>query len=252
MSHTFDVLWLSASPSLKYFDQPLLRSVSSHFRVAEWEYRQHPDEASSPHKAIVMLHDYLKFHDRPVHLAGHGMGGVLALMYAQQYPARVRSLSLLAVAAQPAITWHAHYYVQRQLLMTCSREQILAQTVTRLFNAPLPFAVKELVRALRRDLEETPSLHSLFRLMRLPKAGVAMPLLVCGSQSDPIVHSPILREWLEWFKPDDRLWECPDGHHFFHYAYATEVAKQLLNFWQQNDANLPKLSAMSIEVPAQN
>ncbi|MBW4690601.1 MAG: alpha/beta hydrolase [Lyngbya sp. HA4199-MV5] len=231
MSPSFDVLWLNASPSLKHFDRPLLQALALHLTVAQWEYKQSPDEASSLDTAVVLLHDYLKRLPHPIHLAGHGISGVLGLMYARRYPERVRSLTLLAVAAQPAITWQTHYYVQRQLI-ACSRQQLLACTARSLFGRQMPYAVKPLVASLRRDLEEAPSPHSLFKLETLPKGGVTMPLLICGSKNDPVVHPPALQEWLSYFKADDTLWQCPDGHHFFHYFQAQSVAEQLLRFWR--------------------
>jgi len=231
MSNSLDVLWLSASPSLKCFDRPLLRYLSEHVKIAQWEYCQNQDEGSSLVEAVTLLHDYLKFRDRPIHLSGHGMGGVLGLTYARLHPERVRSLTLLAVAAQPAVTWQAHYYVQRQLF-PCSRQRLLVQMVRSLFGEKTPYPIKDLVRALDRDLGNSPSMHSLFKLVNLPMGGVSMPLLVCGSRTAPVVDSSALNGWLTWFKRGDRLWLCPQGRHFFHHFYPQLVGKQILSFWQ--------------------
>lgn len=252
MSLSFDVLWLNASSSLKGFDQPLLRYLSQHLTVAQWEYSQSDDEASSLETAVMLLHDFLQYHP-PVHLAGHGLSGVLGLTYARRFPEQVRSLTLLSVAAQPAITWQTHYYVQRQLI-ACSRQQLLACIVRSLFGQQLPhslpFGIKDLIRLLARDLEASPSPHSLFKLARLPKGGVPMPLMVCGSKTDPIVHPPALQEWLECFKSDDTLWQCPDGRHFFHYFYPQLVGEQLLQFWRCLSAQqFPVRSLMTAQHP---
>ncbi|HEY9894816.1 MAG TPA: alpha/beta hydrolase, partial [Candidatus Sericytochromatia bacterium] len=56
-----------------------------------------------------------------------------------------------------------------------------------------------------------------------------------------------LQEWLECFKSDDALWQCPDGRHFFHYFYPEAVGEQLLQFWrclqeQHSVRSLPLLS----------
>lgn len=226
-----DVLWLNASSGLKHFDQPLLQLLAPHLAVAQWEYKQSQDEASSLDQAVTLLHNYLNGLQHPVHLVGHGIYGVLGLIYARRYPEWVRSLTLLAVAAQPAATWHAHYYVQRQLI-ACSRQQLLACTARSLFGRQSPHAAKALVASLSHDLEEAPSPHSLFKLATLPKGGVTMPLLVCGSKNDPIVHSLTLQEWLAYFKANDILWQCPDGYHFFHYFQPQLVSEQLLRFWR--------------------
>jgi pimeloyl-ACP methyl ester carboxylesterase len=199
--------------------------------MMQWQYCQGPDEGSSLSNAVQLLHDYLEQANQPIHLMGHGISGVIGLLYARLYPDRVRSLTLLSVAEQPAMTWQTHYYVQRHL-MSCSRQQVLAFMVRNLFGAELPYDIKTLMRALDRDLAEAPCFHSLFSVVDLPKGGILAPLMVCGSQTDSIVHPPAFLEWRHWLKPTDRLWECPTGGHFFHYFQPHQVAEQVLQFWQ--------------------
>ncbi len=234
MSSSPEYLWLSVSPSLKCFDRPLLRLLSQHVSIARWDYRQTLDEASHWSTALDLLHIYLKKMGRPVHLLGHGMAGVVGLLYARRYPEWVRSLTLLAVAPQPANTWHAHYYVQRHLL-PCDRHQVLAQAVRSLFGTSLPYAAKDVVAALNHDLTYAPHPHSLLQLTTLAPGGIASPLLVCGGRADPIVTPPILHEWWSWLKPQDYLWECPEGRHFFHYDHPESVAATIVEFWQSCD-----------------
>jgi pimeloyl-ACP methyl ester carboxylesterase len=231
MANLPDVLWLNGSPSLQCFDRPLLSTLASQVKIAQWQYHQEPDEGSSLDKATRLLHEYLRDRDRPIHLIGHGISGVIGLQYARRYRENVRSLVLLGVAGQPAMTWQTHYYVQRHL-MPCSHQQILAFMVRSLFGACLPYSLKALVRALERDLAEAPCPHSIYDLADLPKGGISAPLLICGSKTDPVVHPPALQEWRDWFKPEDQLWECTAGYHFFHYFYPQQVAEQILQFWQ--------------------
>lgn len=231
MSDLFDVVWLTASPSLKYFDRPLLKYLSRHLNIAQWEYIQSLDESSCINRAADLLNSYLQHRDSPIHLIGHGISGVVALTFARRYPSLVQSLTLLAVSAKPAMTWHSNYYMQRQIL-PLSREQVLAQSAQSLFGKHPPCPMKKLVNALDRDLKESPHLDSLFKPVKLPQGGVSMPLMVCGSQTDSVVHPPALQEWKNWLKPEDKLWECPDGYHFFHYFYPEEVGEQILSFWQ--------------------
>lgn len=128
MSKLFDVLWLNASAALKRFDRPLLQHLSEYMNIAQWEYQHTRDEAVSIDDAVLLLHDFLSSYPHPVHLGGHGISGAIALTFARRYPEKVRSLTLLGVASQPANTWQAHYYFQRQMF-TISREQILANMV---------------------------------------------------------------------------------------------------------------------------
>lgn len=231
MSDDLDVLWVSSSPVLQRFDKPLLQYLSQYVNVAQWEYRHGKDEGGSIEEAVDLLDEFLSDCSYPVHLAGHGAGGAIALIFARRYPQKVRSLTLLAVASQPANTWHVHYYLQRQVL-TMSREQVLASSVRYLFGEQPHNTTKKLMAVLDRDLEQTPLLHSLFKLTELPKGGVSMPMMICGSKNDPIVNSPVLKDWLKILKTQDYLWECANGYHFFHYFYPQQVGGQMLNFWQ--------------------
>jgi pimeloyl-ACP methyl ester carboxylesterase len=243
---SIDVLWLSSSPSLKVFDRNLLQVLSQQMRVGQWEYQQSQDEASSLDQAVEVLHEYVQRLDRPIHLAGHGMGGIIGLTYARRYPQQVRSLTLLSVGAQPAANWQAHYYVQRQMI-PCSQVQILAQTVRSLFGNQPPFAVKQIVMLLARDLEESPSIHSLFKLVTLPKGGVSVPLMICGSKTDPIVTLPNLRDWLTHFKPGDVLWTASAGAHFFHHAYPNETSQEIQKFWRFVEARSEAFCRLTLD-----
>ena len=76
-------IWISASPSLKYFHRRLLNSLSKVVEIELWEYYQTLDESSSIDSAINLLHQYLAQTNCPVHLIGHGIGGIIALGYAR-------------------------------------------------------------------------------------------------------------------------------------------------------------------------
>jgi len=78
MSKLPDVLWLNTSSSFQCFDRPLLRYLSMQVTIAQWEYVQSQDKASLLDVAVLLLHDYLKSNDQPVHLIGHSTGGLLA------------------------------------------------------------------------------------------------------------------------------------------------------------------------------
>jgi pimeloyl-ACP methyl ester carboxylesterase len=226
-----DVVWVSASAGVKVFDRPLVQYLARQMTIAQWQYEQTPDEASSLAIAVDLLHQYLQTQPHPIHLAGHGMSGVVALLYARCYPERVKSLSLLSVAAQPAITWHVHYYIQRKLL-SYSREQVLARMVRDLFGQDLPFHIQAYMALLDRDLETSPSLHSLYELVQLPKGGVLVPLLVCAANDDSVINRRSHAQWSRMLKLDDRLWRCPSGRHFFHYLHPEQVGNELFRFWE--------------------
>ncbi|NJN30624.1 MAG: hypothetical protein HC824_09515 [Synechococcales cyanobacterium RM1_1_8] len=128
---------------------------------------------------------------------------MVALLCARRHAKLVRSLTLLAVAEQPAVTWHAHYYVQRHLL-PYSQTRLLAQMAGSLFRPGCPCPAPRLVQALQRDLEQAPLLHSACHLESLPQGGVALPLMVCGAEDDAVVHPAALQAWSRWLKLGDR------------------------------------------------
>jgi pimeloyl-ACP methyl ester carboxylesterase len=226
-----DVLWLSVSPNLRGFDQPLLKLLSQRAIVAEWQYRQTPDEPCSLQVALELLQNYLSTLSHPVHLIGHGTGGLLSLLYAHQYPQKIRSLSLLSVGIHPAIDWQAHYYTQRQL-MPCSREILLAQMVHTLFGKQSRVMTEALAKVLDQALATSLSPHSLWQRVSIPPLQAPVPLLVCGGANDAIAGFNQFTEWWSRLKAGDRLWQCPNGYYFFHYFQPKPVSQQLLDFWQ--------------------
>ncbi|AFY93368.1 alpha/beta hydrolase [Chamaesiphon minutus] len=225
-------IWVSASPSLKYFHRRLLNNLSKVVKIEFWEYYQTLDEGSSIDKAVNLLHEYLANSPDPVHLLGHGIGGVVALNYARLYPDRVTSLVLLSVAVKPGINWHSYYYAQLQSLPS-NRHCVLKLVSSNLFPDACARHVSDLVDRLDRDLVEAPSNHSLFKLDILDESGVEMPLLVCGSQDDPAIASPALYGWTTYFKSTDEIWRSSTGGHFFHHIHFELLSYRIQCFWQK-------------------
>jgi pimeloyl-ACP methyl ester carboxylesterase len=229
-----DVLWLSVNPSFRRLEQRLLVYLSNDRGVARWGYEQIPDEPSSLDIALTLLHDCVKCCDRPLHLIGHSTGGLVGLLYARQYPKRVKSLTLLGVGVNPAIDWKAHYYAQLKLL-PCSRTRILTQMAVSLFGQQCPHYLISLIETLESDLMTSLSLHSLLRQASLLPGGVPVPLMVAGGQADIVVDPMQLQGWQSWMKPGDRIWLCPNGRQFFHATHAQTTAQAILNFWHVVD-----------------
>ena len=237
MSNTFDALWVNTSPSLKRFDQPLLRYLRQHTAIAQWQYIQTQDEPSSLDEAVRLLQDYLQTCDGPMHLAGHGTGGLVALLYARQYPEQVKSLTILSVGTHLSLDWLAHYYFHLHLL-PCDRHKVLMHVVHDLFGDQPPATAKALANRLQQDLNHSPSPNSLLKTIDISQAKVPVPMLICGSQDDLVVDQRELQEWHPWLKRCDRLWQCPGGRHFFHYFYPQIVGDQFLDFWRSTPTQL--------------
>ena len=228
-------VWINANPSFKHFEGRIIRYVSRQRAIAYWQYSQELDEASSMDTALVLLHDYLKGRTEPVNLIGHGIGGLLGLLYARKYPHRVKSLTLLGVNSHPVIDWQAYYYQMRKLL-PCSQEMLLARMVRMMFGYQSRENVIELIKILKKDLVTAPTNHSLYRLDRVASGGVPMPMAIFGSENDGIIDRPALDGWRDYLKEDDLLWTDVSGHHFFHYFFAERTGEKIIEFWQRVEA----------------
>ena len=126
-----EVIWLNTSPSLNCLAQPLIGHLAQRVAVTQWNYAIELDQASSLEDAILQLHSSLSLLRHPVHLVGHGTAGLLGLLFARQYSDKVKSLTLLAVGADAAIDWQAHYYMHRPFL---SRQKLLSAMAYNLFG----------------------------------------------------------------------------------------------------------------------
>jgi pimeloyl-ACP methyl ester carboxylesterase len=224
-----NALWLNVSPAFERFDRKLMGCLARHGSVAQWAYRQTPDEPSSLDVAVTLLHDYLKGHSRPVHLLGHGTAGLVGLLYTRQYPDRVRSLTLLAVGVNPMVDWQSHYYAQLERL-PCRRQQVLTQMAHSLFGYQSRPLLRGWINLLEQDLIHGLSPHSLLRRVSLCPGSAAVPLLVCGGEQDAVVDPTQIRSWQPWLKESDRIALFP-GRHFFHAVHPHRVASQILSFW---------------------
>jgi pimeloyl-ACP methyl ester carboxylesterase len=248
------VLWVSVSPSLKCFDVPLLRALMVNRAIApsmtpstpsiaesiiaesiapsiqQWTYEQTLDEASSFEEAIALLVSYLERCDRPVHLVGHGLSGVVAMMATARCAEKVRSLALLGTSVLPGLTWHAHYYLQR-FMTPCSQSRILANCARSLWGQTSPYSIRSLVRVLEKDLLLAPSPHSLYAVRTLNSVDIPVPKFVAGGDQDFVISPAVFHLWDEQMGPGDRLYEVPGGSHFFQVKFAADLARELLQFW---------------------
>jgi 3-oxoadipate enol-lactonase len=86
--------------------EPQMRALEADYRVIAWDHRgqgrsSSPDERS--HQIETCYHDALALLDHldlgPVHFVGLSMGGFVGMRLAARHPERIRSLSLLATAA---------------------------------------------------------------------------------------------------------------------------------------------------------
>lgn len=65
-----------------------------------------------------------------------------------------------------------------------------------------------------------------------------MPLLVCGGSDDVVIDQKLQTDWQPWLKPEDTLWQCPQGRYFFHYFQPEKVAHEISTFLQLKQSAL--------------
>ncbi len=258
-----NVLWLSVSPHLRGFDQRLLSELVKTATVRRWDYCQTADEPCCVEAVIEALHGYLTERAalekswragsaaHKVHLIGHGLSGVVALLYARRYPEHVASLTLLSVNSLPAVNWQARYCLLRAT-SPCSRERILAQMTHLLFGEhPRRFS-RALAELLGRDLDNSLTLHSLAKHFHIEPCPLKVPTLVCNGESDAIMQAQQESCWEQWQQSDISakrslhiespesfdLWHCPQGNHFFHFHHPQAVAAKISSYWYQLQSHL--------------
>ena len=226
-----EILWLSTNPYLMRFNLPIIKYLSQYVNIAQWEYQLTEDESTSRECAIALLEDYLKMVKKPVHIIGHSTCGLLGLQYAHQYPEKVKSLTLLGVGINPALDWISYYYLLRNNF-NCSQDGILAHVAKYLFGYRNFYYQKSLVKILKKALIYSLSPHSLYqKCSYLPIETTSYPLMVCGSNDDQIVYWKEIEKWQSYLKPEDKIYQCPNGEHFFHYFQPQLLGKQVLDFW---------------------
>lgn len=231
MLNSPSALWLNTSNSLLCFDLPLINYLATKVKLKKWRYKQDLDQPSCLKIAVNSLDQYLQKSPEPVHLIGHSTAGLLGLLYARQHPEKVKSLTILGVGVNPNIDWISYYYIFREALH-CSRDEILTRLVKNLFGDLHNFCRKNLKNRLEQALDSSISPHSLYQRVSVSSGGISAPLMVCGSQNDPIIPLHQLRGWRTYLKPIDRLWECPQEYHFFHYFQVQQVGEAIIEFWE--------------------
>ncbi|BAQ63506.1 alpha/beta fold hydrolase [Geminocystis sp. NIES-3709] len=235
-----DVLWLNTNPYLLRFNLPIIKYLSRHVNICQWEYSQTEDEGTSLDIAIELLDDYISLLKKPVNLIGHSTCGLLGLLYAQKYPEKVKSLTILGVGINPSLDWLSYYYLLRTNLYF-SKERILSRLANILFGYHNYYYQKAFIGLLEKALLYSLSPHSLYKRFNLSIEKISSPLMICGSENDQIVSWEEITKWKNYLKPQDILWQCPEGEHFFHYFQPSLVSENIINFLMSQVNTQPQL-----------
>ena len=209
--------------------------IRQRWSLQEWSCLALEDHGEDLESVLSQLGLALSSQTRPVHLIGHGTGGVLAWWVARRVPQWVRSVTLLGVGAIPALNWQT-YTLMMGYRSPCTREQLMAHMVRLLFGPQKMRQARQLVRLLEQDLAESLPPVAFLRSTPLGRdRPLSVPVLIAGGAQDWLTSSTQIRRWHPWLKAQDRVWICPEGYHFFHATASGPVADQVLLFWQQVD-----------------
>ncbi len=213
------VTYLSVGAVGVYADRPLQRVLGRQRPVRWWVGSPTGDPA-----AWVAAAGAVAAH---THVVGHGVGGLLALALARDWP--VRSVVILGVGAYSGLDWCA--YARQRLALPCGRWLTLARLARLFFGMKEWLPCRALAQLLDRDLQAAVDTAGFDRDwgFRLP----AVPVGVGGAADDPVVLPGDYRGWAARLRPGDRLWGWPQGGHFFHHHHPQAVAEELQKFWQE-------------------
>jgi pimeloyl-ACP methyl ester carboxylesterase len=168
--------------------------------------------------AVKLLHDFLTWRDRPIHLISHSTSGLVGLISARRYPHKVSSLRLLAVGWLYAINLQTYYYTHLSAF-PWSRKQVLNQMVGDMLALKSQSINQRFISYFKDNLANSPCPHSLFRMRASRDEGGEVPLWICSRKTDFVVSPIVMRRWSKFLKKGARLWESQDGRHFFHHFY---------------------------------
>lgn len=150
-------------------------------------------------------------------LVGHSLGGYVALALARQLVGRARGLAILATTPPQLKS-----VIDGSLELSDAQLLAWAARLGHDLSPQLPpEAVQLVTRALRADL----SAHAKFRFEGALK--LAMPVLLCGGQTDTLCPAPSFARWRDVLSGRLRY---SSGGHFFVQSHATELAAALGDF----------------------
>jgi len=198
------VICLSVSSSWQFFARSLLSYLNDSVPVQIWEYQQTEDEARSLDMGVKLLHNFLTWRDRPLHLISHSTSRLVGWMYARRYPHKVSSLGLLAVGWWYAINLQADYYTHLSAFSWICK-QVVNQMVGDLLGLKSQSITQIFISYFKHDLACSPCPHSLFRMSNSRDEGGEVPLLICSRKMDFVLSPIVMRRWSKFLKKGSSL-----------------------------------------------
>ena len=228
--NTSQILWVDLQPSMYCLFKRTAQTLGQHFKVKRWSFEHDLDESCDVEVVHSLLRQTIENSSTPVHLIGHGISGTIAYLYAQKYPKKILSVSVLSVDTYSTNQWTSHYQSMRSQL-PCSRFQILSHLSRLLVDSQTEQVELIVTRLLAKCLDNDFVYGSIVKsqtIMNLNKAEV--PILVINGEKDFVVDEQSHNRWRQYLKPGDCYQKIANGRHFFPFTEWSKTAKMIESF----------------------
>ena len=242
--NTSQILWVDLQPSMYCLFKRTAQTLGQHFKVKRWSFEHNLDESCDVEVVHSLLRQTIENYSTPVHLVGHGISGTVAYLYAQEYPKKILSVSVLSVDTYSTNQWTSHYQSMRSQL-PCSRFQILSHLSRLLVDSQTEQVGLIVTRLLAKCLDNDFVYGSIVKsqtIMNLNKAEV--PILVINGEKDFVVDEQSHNRWRQYLKPGDCYQKVTNGRHFFPFTEWSQTARMIKSFIKmvpdQNQNHIPE------------
>ena len=226
------ILWIDLQPTLHCLNKRVAQLLSRSFVVQRWSFQHDLDESCTVDTVLDLLRSSLEEAAEPVHLVGHGISGTVACLFAEKYPALVKSLTMLSVDTLSANHWSSHYLEMRSKL-SCSRKTILTHLSTFLFPRSNQRANDAFPCLLAKCLDTDFIYGSIVNQGSIDNLKVPnIPVLVINGDSDCVADEKSRERWSRSLKSGDRFFCMEKGCHFFQFNQARQAANAIISFIQ--------------------
>ena len=224
------ILWIDLQPTLHCFNQRLAKRLSKNRLVKRWSFQHDLDEACSIETIHLMMLETINEGREKYHLAGHGISGGIAHLFACKYPKLVHSATLLSADTTITNQWTSHYLEMRSQL-PCGRERILSHLSSQLFGSNLSRKFPVFASLLAKCLDEEYILGSIASQIKQGRFKASdIPTLVINGNDDFVIDRTSHTRWSEQLKPGDHYRAIKNARHFFHHQEANQTADVIESF----------------------
>ena len=224
------ILWVDLQPSLYCLNKRVAQYLSRKRQVKRWSFQHDLDESCNEETVYDLLCETLQNDDNKYHIIGHGLSGTLACKFAQKYPQKLKSLTLLSVDTHTSNHWSSHYLKIRSQL-PCSRTQVLSHLSSLLFHQSNARAAAAFPCLLAKCLDSEYIQGSVISQYTRDELIIpSIPVLIINGQHDFVVDENSRHRWVKKLKPGDCYQSINKGRHFFQFSHSQSTVQRINAF----------------------